>query len=114
MIIDNYLILANSQGELKSYNDSYLNRKFLSKNDQYRQFDNLVSAQSNVAFFLILKNAEPIFNRDMDDDFLAVLQNNQPGWKNFYAASWQFSTVDKNFYTNFCLKLKADTAMVKN
>jgi hypothetical protein len=113
-IIDNYLILANSTGELKSYDDSYLNRKFLSQNDQYRQFDNLVSAQSNVAFLLILKNAEPIFRRDMSDDFLNALQEGEPGWKNFYAASWQFSTVDKNFYTNFCLKLKTDTAVVKN
>ncbi|HZY38486.1 MAG TPA: hypothetical protein VFE53_17630 [Mucilaginibacter sp.] len=113
-IIDNYLILANSPGELKSYDDSYLNRKFLSKNDQYRQFDNLVSAQSNVAFFLILKDAGPIFNRDMSDAFLEALQSNEPGWKNFYAVSWQFSAVDKNFYSNFCLKLKADTAIVKN
>ena len=114
LVIDNYLILANSRGELKSYNDSYLNRKFLSKNDQYQQFDNLVSAQSNVAFVLILKNAEPIFNRDMNDHFLEVLQTGEPGWSNFYAASWQFSSVDKNFYTSFCLKLKTDTASVKN
>ncbi len=114
LIIDNYLILANSTSELKSYNDSYLNRKFLNKNDQFRQFDNLVSEQSNVAFLLILKNAEPIFNRDMSSDFLKALQNGQPGWSNFYAASWQFSSVDKNFYTSFCLKLKTDTSLVKN
>jgi hypothetical protein len=113
-IIDNYLILANSTAELKSYDDSYLNRKFLSKNDQYQLFDNLVAAQSNVAFLLIFKNAEPIFNRDMSDDFLKALSTNEPGWKNFYAMSWQFGAVDKNFYTNFCLKLKTDTVMVKN
>ena len=114
LIIDNYLILANSTEELKSYNDSYLNQKFLSKNDQYQLFDNLVAAQSNVAFLLIFKNAEPIFNRDMNDDFLHALLTNEPGWENFYAVSWQFSSVDKNFYTNFCLKLKTDTALVKN
>jgi hypothetical protein len=114
LIIDNYLILANSSEELKSYNDSYLNRKFLSKNDQYQLFDNLVAAQSNVAFLLILKNAEPIFNRDMNDAFVDALRTNDPGWKNFYAVSWQFSAVDKNFYTNFCLKLKTDTVEVKN
>src|SRR6202012_4315367 len=33
-IIDNYLVMANSEGELKSFNDIYLNRKFLSKNNQ--------------------------------------------------------------------------------
>jgi len=114
LIIDNYLILANSSEELKSYSDSYLNRKFLSKNDQYQLFDNQVAAQSNVAFLLILKNAEPIFDRDMNDEFVNALRANNPGWQNFYAVSWQFSAVDKNFYTNFCLKLKTDTIMVKN
>jgi len=114
LVIDNYLILANTPGELKSYDDSYLNRKFLNKSDQFRQFDNLTSEQSNVAFLLILKNAEPIFNRDMSSNFLQALQRGEPSWSNFYAASWQFSSVDKNFYTSFCLKLKADTSSVKN
>jgi len=114
LIIDNYLILADSQGELKSYYDSYINRKFLSKNDQYSQFDNLLAAQSNVAFLIIFKNSEQIFKRDMDDSYYNSFEANDPGWKNFYGASWQLSAADKNFYTNFCMRLNTDTAAIKN
>ncbi|WP_295672597.1 hypothetical protein, partial [uncultured Mucilaginibacter sp.] len=109
-----YLILANSTNELKSYNDTYLNRKFLSKNPQYSQFDNLLAEQSNVTFMLIFKNAEQIFKRDMEPDFFDSFQNQEPGWKNFYGISWQLSAAKRNYYTNFCLKLNTDTVLVKN
>ncbi len=114
LIIDNYLIFANSMGELNSYYDSYINRKFLSKNDRYNQFDNLLAARSNVAFFFNFKNAEPILRRDLEPDIYDAFQNNEPGWGNFYAASWQFTAANKNFYTNFCMRLNTDTASAKN
>jgi len=114
LIIDNYLILANSSGELASYYDSYINRKFLSKNSQYNQFDNLLTARSNVAFFLNFKNSEPILKRDLNPDIYELFESNEPGWKDFYGASWEFTSVDKNFYTNFCMRLNTDTSAVKN
>jgi len=114
LIIDNYLILANSPGELKSYYDSYINRKFLSKNDQYTQFDNLLAAQSNVSFMLIFKNAEPVFKRDLNPAFYNYLETNKPGWRDFYGVAWQFSSADKNFYTNFSIRLSNDSLTVKN
>jgi hypothetical protein len=112
LIIDNYLVLANSASELKSYDDSYLNQKFLSKNDQYEQLDALVAAQSNVAFLLVFKNSESIFKRDMASGYYNEFETENPGWRNFYGASWQFSAADKNFYTNLCIRLNTDT--VKN
>ncbi len=114
LIIDNYLILANSPSELASYYDSYINRKFLSKNDQYNQFDNLLTARSNVAFLLNFKNSEQILKRDLKPDIYDAFERNEPGWKNFYAASWEFTSVDKNFYTNFCMRLNTDTTLTKN
>jgi len=109
MVIDNYLVLANSNIELQSFSDIYINRKFLSKNGQYNEFNNLVAAQSNVAFFMHFKNAEPIFERDMKTGFYDDFKSLSPGWKDFYAASFQFTTVDKNFNTNFCMRLSTDT-----
>jgi len=113
MIIDNYLILANSPVELTSYYDMYINRKFLSKNDQYNQFDNLLSGRSNVAFFFHFKNAQPILKRDMLPNVYDFFENSQPGWQDYYAASFQFTASDKNFYTNFCMRLNTDTVAVK-
>jgi hypothetical protein len=115
MIMDNYLILANSQNELISYTDTYLNQKFLSKTDAYNQFYDLLSERSNVAFFINFKNAQPIFKRDMDPDVYSSFENNNPGWKSFYGASYQLSSSDENFYTNFCMRLNnVDTTAVNN
>ena len=115
MILDNYLILATSQKELNSYSDTYLNRKFLSKTDAYNQFYDLLSERSNIAFFINFKNSQSILKRDMSLDMYDSYQRNNPGWKNFYGASYQLSAADNNFYTNFCMRLNnVDTTAVNN
>jgi hypothetical protein len=107
MIIDNYLILASSQTELKSYYDSYINRKFQSKLAQFNHFDNLVTERSNVAWYINFKNSETIFKRDLNNEFLKLYENKKIGWKNFYSASYQLLAADKNFNTSFCMGLNA-------
>ena len=108
MVVDNYLILANSMAELNSYSDTYINRKFLSKNDRYDQFDNLQAGQSNLSFFINFKNAYSVFKNNIDYD-INNFKEGENNWGSFYGASWQLTAADKNFYTNFCLKLNADT-----
>lgn len=115
MIVDNFLILANSQSELESYHDTYFNQKFISKTDNYNAFDQLQSERSNITFFIHFRNAQPVLKRDLADDFYDAFEAYEPGWKDFYGATCQFSASDKNFYTNFCMKLNnADTVSVKN
>lgn len=114
MIVDNYLILATTESELSSYHDTYFNRKFLSKTDNYNEFDQLQSERSNVTFFIHFRNAQPVLKRDMADGLYDDFEAYQPGWRDFYGATYQFSASDKNFYTNFCLKLNnKDTVSVK-
>lgn len=105
MIVDNYLVLANSESELKSYYDSYFNRKFQSKLQQYNQFNDLVAEKSNVAWFINFKNADPVLKQDLNDQFYDNFDKSETGWKNFYAASYQLIASDKNFYTSFCMNL---------
>ncbi len=110
MIIDNYLILANSESELKSYYDSYINHKFQNKILQYNQFDKLIAERSNVAWYINFKNSQSILKQDLNDAFYANFERNETGWKSFYAASYQLIASDKNFYTSFCINLtKPDT-----
>ncbi len=113
MVIDNYLILANSTGELKSFKDIYINRKFLSQNDKYEQFDNLLAERSNVAFFFHLKNALPVLERDMYPKIYDDIKKKEPGWQDFYGISVQLTATDNNYYTNCCVKLSTDTTDVK-
>jgi hypothetical protein len=109
-IIDNYLVLANSIKEIDSFNDSYLNRKFLNKTDEYNRFNNLVAERSNITFFINFKNSLQILKNDLNDDYYEAYKNNRLSVKNFYGASYQLTATDKNFYTNFCmLRNAADT-----
>jgi hypothetical protein len=108
-VFDNYLVLANSILEMKSYDDSYNNRKFLSKTDGYSEFDKLPSERSNVSFFIQFKNAQQLFKEEMKPAFYEAFQNTSPGWKNYYAATLQLTASDRNYYTNFCMKLNTDT-----
>jgi hypothetical protein len=102
-IIDNYLVLANSIKELDSYSDSYLNRKFLNKTEQYLRFDNLMAEKSNVTFFINFKNSQAILKNDLKENIYNQYKNNKLSLSNFYGASYQFTAADKNFYTNFCM-----------
>ena len=114
MIIDNYLVLANSNNELKSYYDSYINRKFLSKNDQYNEFNNLLTERSNVTFFFHFKNSLPILKQDLYPNIYDTFEEKDGGWADFYAASWQFTAAEKSFYTNVCMQLNKGTTIVQN
>jgi hypothetical protein len=50
----------------------------------------------------------------MNQDFYNVFENNEQGWKNFYAASCQLIAADKNFYTSFCMNFnKPDSTLIK-
>ncbi|MBD1391795.1 hypothetical protein [Mucilaginibacter glaciei] len=113
-IIDNYLVLANTVKELESYNDTYFNRKYLNKTEQYLSFDNLLAERSNVVFFINFKNSQQILKADLKEDAYNAYKNDALSMSNFYAASYQIAAADKNFYTNFCmLKNKKDTLQLK-
>jgi hypothetical protein len=114
MILDNYLILANSTGELNSYKDSYLNHKLLSKTAAYTDFDNLLAERSNVAFFLHFRNIFPILRRDMKPGFVDLFNPDKKTGKKCYALSYQLSASDKNFYTNFYLRFTPIDSTVNN
>lgn len=110
-IIDNYLLLANSVKEIESYNDSYLNRKFLSQTEQYQRFNNLLAERCNIAFIINFKNAQPLLRHDLADAVYNAYTANKLSVKNFYGASYQLTAADKNFYTNFCMvQNQADTS----
>lgn len=109
LMMDNYLILANSPSELSSYKDSYLNHKFLDKTEGYSQFSELPAERSNISFFIQFKNALQLFKEDMKPAFYHYFENSEPGWKNFYGASLQFASSEKNYYTNFYIGLHHDT-----
>jgi len=105
MVLDNYLILANTESELRNYKQNYVNGDFLIKNDEYVQFNNLLAQRANVEFFIHFKNAGNVFRRTLKSAYAKAYQQQQPGFKNYYAAAYQLSASENQFYTNLCIKL---------
>ncbi len=113
-ILDNYLILANSAVALNNYVQIYNNRSFIASQRQYNEFDGLLAEQCNVASFISYKNAAYILKRDLKAEAYQTLYTRQTSMQRYYAASYQLSSSNKQFYTNLCMQLnKPDSASLK-
>jgi len=104
IVVDNYLVLANTRREIENYKENYFNNAFLSKDKEYVQFNNLLAQHCNVSFFVHFKNAGNIFKHSFKRPYATAYQQ-QPGFKNYYAAAYQLSASENEFYTNLCIKL---------
>ncbi len=107
MVLDNYLILANTERELSNYKENYINGDFLIRKDEYTRFNNLLAQRANVEFFIHFKNAGNVFRRTLKTAYARAYQQQEPGFKNYYAAAYQLSASENQFYTNLCIKLNS-------
>ena len=105
MVLDNYLILANTERELSNYKENYVNGDFLIRKEEFTQFNNLLAQRANVEFFIHFKNAGNVFRRTLKSPYAKAYQQQEPGFKNYYAAAYQLSASENQFYTNLCIKL---------
>lgn len=103
-LIDNYLLLSNSKNEITRFLGNYHQQHFLNQEQQYYDFDRLLSDQSNISFFIDLPNAFRILKNNLQPGFKQAFSQENSGWKNYYAAALQFTASQNNFYTNFYLQ----------
>ena len=106
VLIDNYLFLSNSENGLKHYLENYHQQHFLSEDQQYYDFDQLLAEQSNVSFFVHLPNSFQILKSNLQPGFSEIFAQKNTGWNNYFAAALQFTASENKFYTNFCLRQK--------
>ncbi|MBW4889924.1 hypothetical protein KXQ82_09360 [Mucilaginibacter sp. HMF5004] len=105
MIVDNYLMICNSQEGLSGYYNNYTKGNLLSHNEEYRRFDNLQAERSNVSFFVHFKNAGQLLKTDLKPEYAMAFAADKTGWNNYYAAAYQFTASENNFYTNFYMRV---------
>ena len=100
-IIENHLVVANNVSALRRFLADYRNQKFLDRTDNNINFQQYLSNEGNVFYFIHNSNAkgiiksflsQPAFNNFKSDDF---------DWKNVYGLSIQFSANKDKFFTNF-------------
>ncbi|MVN21948.1 hypothetical protein [Mucilaginibacter arboris] len=103
-VIDNYLLLANTQAAIDNYLQNYHNQHFLNEDQQYYAFNTLLAEQSNVSFFVHLPNSYPLLKNMLQPEFSKTFNQKNSGWKNYFAVALQFTASESNFYTNFYLQ----------
>ena len=106
MIADNYLIICNSQSGLTEYYKNYTKGNFLNKSDEYIGFDNLQADRSNISFFINFKNTTQILKESLKLRYAKAFDDEAIGWNQYYGASYQLTTSEKDFYTNFYIRMK--------
>ncbi len=111
MVVDNYLFICNSQSGLADYYKAYTAGNFLSKNEDFVRFDNLQANRSNVSFFINFKNAAELLKTDLKPQYAQAFGTKNTAWNSYYGAGYQLTASDRDFYTNFYMRMNvADTA----
>lgn len=98
-IFDNMLVLANSQGAISRYMESYRASRFLIKVKDFKDHDQLVATSSNISFFAENKNSARLIRSTLKNRYAALFKEEE-GLSNFYGLSVQWSAADKYFQTN--------------
>ncbi|HYK77934.1 MAG TPA: hypothetical protein VEV16_13230 [Daejeonella sp.] len=100
-IIDNQLIVSNSPGTLQRFLQAYNQEKLLYKTPNYSTFEQLVADQSNVSFFIHLKNSGSNITTFLKPDYARPFKSEEYGLKDFYGISYQWSSSGTHFLSNF-------------
>ncbi|HEY1062381.1 MAG TPA: hypothetical protein VGE44_11885 [Daejeonella sp.] len=100
-IIDNLLILSNSPSSIQRFLNDYNSGRLLHKTEAYIQFDKLVADQSNVSFVLYLNNAAVLLRNSLKSNYSQIFRSKNHGIKDLYAMSYQLTSNNEYFFTNF-------------
>lgn len=104
VLIDNYLLLSESETGIKNYLGNYHQQHFISEDQQYYEFDQLLAEQSNISFFMHLPNSFQNFKNRLRPEIAKSFGQKNPGWKDYFAVALQFTASQNNFYTNLYLQ----------
>jgi len=100
-ITDNLLILSNSPSSIQRFLNDYNSGRLIYKTKAYIQFDQLVADQSNISFVVYLNNARNLLRNSIKSNYSQIFRSNNYGIKDLYALSYQLTSNNEYFFTNF-------------
>jgi len=100
-ITDNLLILSNSPSSIQRFLNDYNSGRLIYKTKAYIQFDQLVADQSNISFVVYLNNAQNLLRNSIKSNYSQIFRSNNYGIKDLYALSYQLTSNNEYFFTNF-------------
>jgi hypothetical protein len=109
LMIENHLIIASNRDALQNFEKSYTNQKLLSTSDKNIAFQQYLSNQGNVFYFMHNSNSKSVFKSHLSKQAYQNFMSKQFNWKNFYGLSVQFSADKNRFFTNLYMSKLPDT-----
>jgi hypothetical protein len=99
-IIENHLLVSNNMQALNGFLKNYEEQDFLSRTDKNLQFQQYLSNQGNIFYFLHNSNAKAVVRSYLSSKANKQFKSEEFGWKNIYGISIQFSADKDKFFTN--------------
>lgn len=103
-VINDYVVFANSQKSLNILNDYYESGKTLDLEDNFNVFSDNIAASSNILLYINPRYISGLLNKYLNTNTVTKLNNNEALLSDFQGISFQFTSSDSIFYTNFYLR----------
>ncbi|MBK0381819.1 hypothetical protein I5M32_02500 [Pedobacter sp. SD-b] len=105
-VIENHLVFANNTTALKRYLDNYKKQNFLSRTDKHLDFQQYLSNQGNIFFFVHNSNSKAMIKSFLSGTAYKDFKSDNFNWKDIYGFAIQFSADrDKYFTTMYMNKM---------
>jgi hypothetical protein len=99
-VIENHLIVGNHLPAIKRFLKNYENQEFLSRTDKNISFQQYLSNQGNIFYFIHNSNSKSVIGSYLNRDVYRNFRGDNFNWKNIYGLSIQFSADKNKFFTN--------------
>lgn len=100
LLLDNYLIVGNNTSALRNFQKNYSNQNLLNRTDKNINFQQYLSNQGNIFYFVHHNNAKAIIKSLLSRPAYENFKSDNFNWKDIYGLSIQFSADKDKFFTN--------------
>lgn len=99
-VVENHLIIANNTIALKHFLQNYNSQNFLSRTDKNLDFQQYLSNQGNIFYFIHNSNSKAILRSFLNNSAYNAFKSDSFNWSDIYGLAIQFSADKDRFFTN--------------
>jgi hypothetical protein len=99
-IIENHLIVANNTSALTRFLNNYSKQNFLSRTDKNLNFQQYLSNQGNIFYFIHNSNSKAVIRSFLSKPAYQDYRSKNFNWTDIYGFAIQFSADKDKYFTN--------------
>ncbi len=100
VLVENHLLVANNITALKQFLKTYNDQNFLNRTDKNIVFQQYLSNQGNIFYFIHNSNAKAIIKSFLSGSSYRRFKSEDYNWHHIYGLAIQFSSDKDKFFTN--------------